>query len=445
MSIYQECRTVMLMSIPLIIGQLGQMLLGVADTMMVGDICVDAVAALSLGSNISVIFLVLGIGILTCVSVRTSMAKGANTPKEARNVCKNGVYLGLGIGIIFFVVTWLSTPLLYSFGSLKTSVLDDAKIYLLIIMASMIPAMIGIALKNHADALNFIWQAFWINIAGVALNIFLNYLLIYGKLGAPELGLEGAGWATLIARVAIVIGMLVWFFNDKRLTDWVPHHWFSKLNPKQIKSLLKLGFPSGLQSCSEVSAFAGAGLIIAEFGEVTLAAHQIALTIAGVAFMIPLGLSIALTIRVGETVGNNQKSYLHTIYLSGWGMACFFSVLSALAFFIFGETFTSFFLNEPHIITFSASLLFIAGVFQIVDGQQIVSVGMLRGLEDTAVPAVFGIVSYWVVGIPTGCYLAFALDMKAHGIWWGLAIGLTCASILLGARLWKKRPRTTAA
>ena len=429
------------MSIPLIIGQIGQMLLHVADNMMIAHKGVDAVAALSLGSNISVIFLVLGIGTLTCISVRTSIAKGSNKPADARSVCKNGVYLSLGLGVLFFLITWLASPLLYTFFDLKKDVLDDSLIYLLIIMASMIPAMVSIALKHHADALNYIWQAFWINIAGVVLNIFLNYLLIFGALGAPELGLAGAGWATLIARISIVVGMLIWFSKDSRLTEWIPHHWFSKLNPKEIKSLLKLGLPAGLQSCCEVSAFAGAGLIIAKFGEQTLAAHQIALTIAGVAFMVPLGLSIALTMRIGETIGNKRQHLLHTIYLSGWSIALIFSVCTTLIFALLGDKLTALFLDDPQTASLAVSLLIVAAIFQIVDGQQIVSVGMLRGLEDTAQPALFGFISYWIIGIPAGCLLAFHYKMGAIGIWWGLAIGLTVAAILLGSRLWKLKPR----
>jgi MATE family multidrug resistance protein len=288
------------------------------------------------------------------------------------------------------------------------------------------------------DALDRMWTAFAISIAAVILNIFLNWVLIYGNLGAPAMGLEGAGYATLISRIILVLAMLVWFAKDASLAKWTPYRWFIRLDTREIKSLLRLGFPAGLQTLTEVGAFVMSGIILGWISKEALAAQQIALVCAGIAFMIPLGISIALTIRVGEKVGRNQTSNLHATYLSGWSLTLVFSILTGMSFLLFGGQMAQQFIDDaPLVIAYATSFLMVAGIFQIVDGQQVASIGMLRGLHDTTKPAVIGFFSYWIIGIPFGYWLAFHTSVGAAGIWWGLALGLTIASILLGVRLWR--------
>jgi len=438
MTLLRESKTILFLATPLIIGQMGQMLLGMVDTIMIAKLGVTELAALTLANNLFYVPFVFGIGILTCISVKTSTARGAGDSTAARSVCRNGVYLGLIIGVLFFLITALTSDVLNHMRQ-DPVVAQRAHSFYLIIMASLIPAMVGIGLKNHADSLNRVWSAFWISIGGVLLNVLLNWVLIYGNLGAPKLNLEGAGIATLLSRIAIVIAMLIWFAKDSSLREWTPYHWFKKLDFPEMKSLTKIGVPSGLQMLTEVGAFVMSGIIIGWFGKEALAAQNIAMVCASLAFMIPLGIAIALTMRVGEKVGQRTTANLHQTYFSGWLLTLCFSCISAIIFLLLSDEITQSFIDDaPAVVALASSFLVVAGIFQIVDGQQVASVAMLRGLQDTTIPAVICFISYWIIGIPFGCWLAYSQEMGPVGVWWGLAVGLTIASLLLGRRLWRK-------
>ncbi len=437
MTVHKESKTILFLSIPLIIGQLGQMLLGLVDSVMIARVGVTELAALTLANSIFFVPFVFGIGILTCISVRTSTARGRNDTPSARSVCRNGVYISLIWGVFIFILALIGSDLLENLKQ-DPLVVKRSRTFFILLMASLIPGLVAVALKNHADALSRIWTAFWISIAGVLLNALLNWIFIFGNLDTPALGLEGAGIATLIARSVTVIAMLVWFKIDTSLLDWTPHNWLKKLDLTEIKRLIRLGLPSGLQSITEVGAFVATGLLIGRFGAEALAAQNVALTFAGIAFMIPLGLSIALTIRVGERIGLGQYNKLKTTFISGWLITLIFSCITAVILLIFrNELASSFVKDAPVVISLATSFLVVAGIFQLVDCQQIASIGMLRGLEDTTMPAWMCLFSYWVIGIPTGYYFAFHREMGPVAIWWGLALGLAVASVLLGIRLWR--------
>lgn len=438
----REVKSILALATPLIIGQLGQMLLGVIDTLMVGSLGVTSLATLTFANNLFIIPLVFGMGILSCISVRTSTARGRNKPEDARNVCRNGIFLAIGISLLFFTAAMAIIPAFHLLDQ-PADVVAAAPPYYIIVMISIIPCLMGIMLKNHADALDRPWPAFWINMSGVALNVVLNWILIFGKFGFPALGLIGAGIATLIARVAIVVALVIWFKKATDLHEWTPKHWMKIPDFKEIKAQLKLGIPSGLQTLAEVSAFATAGLLIGHFGKVQMAAHQISIGIAGMAFMIPLGLSMALTVRIGETIGNELRQ--QTIVKTGWLLTLASSCTSATIFITAGHIIASWFVRGSEnpvvvadIIHTAASLLFVAGIFQIVDGLQVASAGMLRGLHDTRGPAAIGILAYWLIGIPVGYYLSHAAGLEARGVWWGLALGLGIAALFLSTRIWRK-------
>jgi MATE family multidrug resistance protein len=315
-------------------------------------------------------------------------------------------------------------------------VAERAKVFLRIVMASMIPALASIALKNHADALNRPWPPFWIFLGGVVLNIFLNWVMIFGKLGCPELGFEGAAWATLISRMAILIVMVIWLLKARDLQKWVPQRWLRKPDFSDIRRLMAIGMPASVQMLCEVSAFSVAGLLMGRFGPDAMAAHQIAITLAATAFMIPLGMSMALTVRIGEANGAGEIDRLRPIMVSGWLLIAGYAVMVALVFLLLGRALSALFIDAPEVIALSASLLVIVGIFQLVDGLQVASSAMLRGLQDARMPALIGFVSYWCIGLPVSALMGFTFDMGARGVWWGLAAGLFVACVTLGPRLW---------
>lgn len=436
MNLLHESRLTLRLALPLMIGQLSQMLLGVADTVMVGHLGVTELAALTFANSLFHVPFVFGIGLLTGISVVTSNSRGADDPVGARGSCRHGLYLATALGLVMFGVSWIVSLHLDMFGQ-PPAVAARTTVFFRIVMASVIPALASIALKNHADALNRPWPPFWIFLGGVGLNVALNWVMIHGKLGCPVFGFEGAAWATLISRAAIFLAMLVWLCRAKGLREWVPYRWIRSPELTGLRRLLSVGLPASVQMVCEVSAFSLAGLIMGRFGPDAMAAHQIAITLAATAFMIPLGLSMALTVRIGEAYGAGDLQRLRPIAISGWLLAACYSLLAAGSFWVFGKFLASLFISAPGVITLAGSLLVIVGFFQLVDSLQVASSAMLRGLRDARVPAVMGFVAYWLVGLPVGAGLGFGFHLGAIGVWWGLAAGLFVASITLGPRLWR--------
>eukprot|EP00903_Cladosiphon_okamuranus_P003779 g3777.t1 len=443
MSLLTESRQTLKLAFPLIIGQLSQMLLGVADTMMIGKLGVTEMAVLTFANSLFYVPFVFGIGILTSVSVFTANANGSGDEAAGRASCRNGMYVATVLAIVLFLVT---TVLSLNLGIFRQpeQVTELTKTYYQIIMASLIPGLMSVALKNHADALDRPWPPFWIFLWGVVLNVFLNWVMIYGKLGCPALGLNGAAYATLISRVAILVGMFVWLYKGKGMREWTPYRWFRKAEEGEIKRFLGIGFPASLQMICEVSAFAAAGLMMGVFGETAMAAHQVALMCAATAFMVPLGLSMALGVRIGAVSGAKQVERLREIIVSGWMIGALWAVLAVAFFLTCGKWLAAGFIDEAPVIALASKILLVVGVFQLVDTLQVASSSMLRSLHDTRVPALIGFFSYWVVGVPLALWLAVRLDWGAVGVWWGLAVGLFVASFILGPRLWKLTAREAA-
>lgn len=436
MSMILECRQTLKLAFPLVIGQVSQMLLGVADTVMIGKLGVTELAVLTFANSLFYVPFVFGIGVLTAISVFTSNARGAGDTAAGRASCRLGVYISTVLGLLLFGLMWLLSLNLGMFGQPK-EVEESTGPFFIIIMASLVPALMSLALKNHADSLDRPWPPFWIFLSGVVLNVFLNWVMIYGNLGCPAWGLEGAAIATLIARIAILVAMFVWLYHAKGLREWVPYHWFRMPAKAETRKFLGIGFPASLQMICEVSAFSTAGLLMGRFGAVAMAAHQVALMCAATAFMVPLGLSMALSVRIGSASGAGEFHRLRKIIVSGWWLGAGWALVGALIFFFFGKWLASLYIDKLPVIELAAAIMVVVGVFQLFDSLQICSVAMLRGLHDARMPAVMGFVAYWVIGIPIGVFLSIKLGYGAVGVWCGLASGLMVACVLLTPRLWK--------
>jgi MATE family multidrug resistance protein len=436
MSLLTESRLTLKLAFPLAIGQVSQMLLGVADTVMIGRLGVTELAVLTFANSLFYVPFVFGIGILTSVSVFTAGAAGSGDEAAGRASCRHGVYLATVLGLLLFGLMALVSVNLGLFHQ-PPEVEERTGAYFRIIMASMVPGLMSMALKNHADALDRPWPPFWIFLWGVALNVFLNWVMIFGKLGCPAMGIEGAAWATFISRTAILVGMFVWLYRGKGMRKWTPFHWFKPPVLSEIRKFLGIGFPASIQMICEVSAFSIAGLMMGRFGQTAMAAHQVALMCAATAFMIPLGLSMALSVRIGSAAGAGQEERLRKIAVSGWWLGAGYALIGALFFMIFGSWLASLFIDEQPVIRLAASILVVVGVFQIFDSLQVGSVAMLRGLHDTRMPALIGFFAYWIVGLPVAVLLSEKFGLGAVGVWCGLAAGLFIACVTLGPRLWQ--------
>lgn len=432
-----ESRLTIRLAIPLIIGQLGQMLISLSDTLMLGWLGVTELAACSFANTLIYLPMMFGIGMSMAVSIRVSHARGANDPAAARAALRHGLYVTLAMGILTVLAALAIRPFFGLFRQ-DPEVIAIVPDFLLLLAASMIPAMGSMAVKNHADAMNRPWPVFWISLAGVALNILLNWMLIFGKWGAPHLGFEGAAVATLIARTASLIGMIAWCRGDAALKEWVPKRWLRMPDWAAVRDLLRTGFPASMQLVAEVSAFMMATFIIGSMGKDELASHQVAIQCAATIFMIPLGISMALTVRIGEAFGARNHASMRPILTSGWMMGLAFALLSVSAFSFLNREIAGLFIKDPNVLRMAASLLVVAGFFQFSDTMQIIAAGALRGLDDVKVPAWMSFGAYWVVSIPLGYVLAYPLGMGVTGMWWGITLGLTITAVLLGRRIWRK-------
>ncbi|TLD69022.1 MATE family efflux transporter [Phragmitibacter flavus] len=439
-SLATESRLTFRLALPLIIGQLSQMLLGLADTIMIGKLGVPHLGASTIATNLLIVPLMLGFGLLSSISVRVSQAHGANQPDEAAKALRHGTWLALAFGLLAALGSIAIVPFLSSMRQ-PEEVVFLVPTFLITCGISIIPALLGMAWKSHADALNRPWIPFWIQLGGVLLNILLNWILIWGKLGLPAFGLEGAGYATLLSRIITAVLMFQWLTRAAFAKPWLPKRWLAPCDIATFKNLLIIGIPASLHLLTEVGAFSACTLMIGTLGAIPLAAHQVALNCASTTFMIPLGVGMAMTVRVGEIVGSglpHEHARLRRVLLSGWLFAVGFMILSMLMFFFYGAWIAHQFVADSEVVRLAAKLLIIAAIFQMADGFQVVSVFALRGINDVKVPARMVFVAYWLIAIPLGLWFGLHKQWGVEGIWWPLALGLGIAAVVLGRRAWRK-------
>lgn len=435
-SVWRETRGTTVLALPLVAGHVCQMLMGVVDTLMIGRLGVVPLAAGTLAMTLVHVPLIVSVGVLVSVAIRVSQARGAGDVAGARGAVRNGLYLAFFMGGLAMLGGYLFHPALGLLGQ-DAEVAAASETYFLIVIASLVPGLACMVFKSFADAMNRPWGAFWISLGDVGLNVLLNWMLIWGNLGAPALGLEGAGWATLIARIVGMVVLFGWTSRWGNFGEWVPRRWLRAPDWTAIRSLLRVGLPTSAQLLAEVGAFVMATVMIGWISAESLAAHQIAITCASTTFMIPLGISMALTVRMGEAWGAGETERMRPIVTSGLLLGASVMVASAVTFLLAGRTIAGWFIPDVAVIGIAAQLFVLAGIFQISDGIQIVASGCLRGINDVRIPAWIALAAYWMVALPLGAWLAFGWGMGAMGIWSGLATGLLIAAVWLGTRVWR--------
>ncbi len=433
--VFRELRPTLRLAVPISAGHVGQMLMGVADTIMVGHVSTLALAACAFANNVIIVIAVAGFGLLTAVSIRVSNAFGRGDASAMARAFHAGNGLSIAGGLLSVVLVYALFPALHFLGQ-APGVVEESRGYLFVVGWSLLPAWLASSARNYLDAQSHPWPSFWIMLGGVLLNVFLNWILIFGHLGAPALGLFGAGLATLLSRI-LTTAALFWFIYASR---WRPleRMILGKLWWAEQAAILRLGIPAGLQLTCEMSTFAGAALLVGLLGAVPLAAHQIAMTCASTTYMFPLGIAMATTVRVAQVLGAGKPQLLRPIAVGAWGLGIILMAGFAVLFLIANNLIASAFVRDPEVIQLAASLLVIAGIFQLMDGTQVVGTGLLRGLHDTKGPMLITVGAYWILALPLGVWLTFSLGMGAQGVWIGLALGLTVASALLVKRFLKR-------
>lgn len=421
------------LALPVIVGQLGIIMMGVVDNVMVGRIGYNPLAASALANGIFFLIFVIGMGVTYAVSPLVSNALGKGNPELCGNILKQSLVVNLIIGILLGLVTYFSAEL-FQFMNQKEKVVEYAIPYLRILAFSIPMMMVFLTYKHFLEGLSIMRPAMVIVLVANLVNVFGNYCLIFGNFGFPKLELNGAGLSTLFSRF-FMMAMLILFLNkNSRVKKYRPELLHYKIDLKVVKEILALGLPSGVQYFFEVGAFFFTAIMIGWFGAQQLAAHQIALNLASITYMVVVGISAAAAIRVAKFVGEGNLLETKKAGQSALFLAAGFMSLCAMLFFLTNNMLPELYVKNPEVKVIAASLILIAAFFQIFDGIQCVGLGILRGISDVKFPTAVTFIAYWIVGLPVGALLAFYFELNVQGIWIGLSIGLATSATLLSSR-----------
>jgi MATE family multidrug resistance protein len=435
-----EFRKNLKVALPIMAGQLGQITVNVADNLMVGHLGAAALAAISLSIAIFVIFLVVGMGISFALPPLVANAHGANEPRRISRYFKHSLIVNLAFAGFSILCMELILPLLTFFGQ-DPEVVDLAAPYLRISAWSMIPIMFFQTFRCYSDGLSETVPPMIAMISGNVVNIFLNYVLIFGKLGMPALGVTGAAIGTLISRLVMIALIILLLKRWKGLWQPIRQADYKRYRKALFKRILDLGVPTSLQLFFEVSAFAAAALLMGMISKETQAAHQIAINLAAITFMVCTGMGMAATVRVGNQLGQANLQGARSAGFSAVIQTAAFMLVAAFIFILFREYLPTMYIDDSEVISIASLLLIFAAVFQIPDGIQAVSLGMLRGIQDVKIPSLITFVSYWIFGLPVSVLTAFYFQMGAGGVWTGLVVGLTLSASLLTWRFHRQTVR----
>ncbi|WP_223883319.1 MATE family efflux transporter [Arenibacter lacus] len=438
----KEFRYNLTLSFPVILGMLGHTFVQFADNIMVGQLGTAELAAVSLGNSFVFIAMSFGIGFSTAITPLVAEADGAKNIGDGKSALKHGLVLCTLIGLFLFGVILMGKPLMYMMKQ-PDEVVALAMPYLDLVAFSLIPLIIFQALKQFSEGLSQTTYPMYATVIANVVNITLNYLLIFGSLGFPKLGIVGAAVGTLISRVVMVIFLWQLIKRKKKFKAYVTGINFRKIERKVMRKIVDLGFPSALQMFFEVAIFTAAVWLSGVLGKNAQAANQIALNLSSMTFMVGMGLGVAAMVRVGNQKGIGSFKDLRRIALSIFLLTFLLEVVFAISFIVLKDWLPTIYLDlgdmenlmdNTEVVILAAQLLFVAAFFQISDGVQVVVLGALRGLQDVKVPTMITFVAYWLIGFPISFYLGIYTSYGSMGIWIGLLAGLTASAIMLYIR-----------
>lgn len=436
-----DIRETILLALPVVVGELGWMFMGVADTILVSHLGPAAIGAAGIGGSVYFTFAVFGMGLFLGLDTLVSQAHGAGNGTATKQWLRTGLVLSLiltPVLMLFFSVLLWSVHL----WGLSPEVQPLAEPYMEAVLWGSGPLLCYSACRRYLQSIGRVRPVMIVLVSANLINLLGNWLLINGHWGLPRLGVTGSAWATVVSRLFLAVS-LVWIIL-KSDSGVFQKGWFGSVSGKDLWHLVRLGLPAALQVTLEVGIFSLAGTLVGRMTPVALASHQIVLNISSLTFMIPLGISSAAAVRVGHAFGAQK---LQNAKQAGWsaiGLTVCVMIVIALNFLLIPETLVGFFTTDQKIISQGIALLAIAAVFQIFDGLQAVTTGALRGLGDTLTPAVTNLVAHWAIGLPVGVYLAFWYGLEVRGIWIGLSTGLiVIGAVLLGFWIVKSRRLTS--
>lgn len=426
------------LALPVVISQLAHTLVHTADSIIVGQfVGTTALAAVSLVNAVFIILLVIGLGIsygLTPLIAQKSIQKDY---AACGKLLAASLLINIVTGIVLFLLVYAGAKLVLHRLGQAEEVVDLARPFLIMMGISAIPLMVFNTFKQFAEGLGFTRHAMKISIWGNVLNVCLGIILVRGMFGMPRLGVMGVGWSTLIDRSVMAIAMSVYVARSHYFRNYVRTFSFLRIQMTHIRNILKLGAPVALQYTFEISAFAGAAILIGTISPTAQAAHQVAINLASLTYMMASGVAAAAAVKSGNNFGLKDFGGLRISAMASYHIVIAFMGFTALLFILGNTILPQLYTSDPAVIAIAAQLLIIAGLFQLLDGSQVVGLGILRGMGDVNIPAFITFLAYWVIGIPVAWLLGITLGLGVHGVWYGLTLGLFAAALLLYIRFRK--------
>lgn len=424
----------MILAWPLVVTQIGHIITGMVDNIFLGQLGPTEQAAGILSNNLYVLLLVFTIGVSYATTPLVTSANEKHDLLKKASLFKNSLFLNAIVAIVCFIVLFLSSGLLKHMQQ-PTEVVELAVPFFDVLIFGMIPVSLFFSCKQYCEGLSNTRMALIISIVGNLINIILNYCLIYGKCGLPQMGYMGSAWASFFARLFMGLSFLVLIFKSPVTKEIAKVYKQSKINWQELKDLWRIGFNSAMQFTFEVAAFVIAGLMAGSFGKEQIDAHGIALSIAAFTYMFGSGIGSASTIRSGTFKA--QNNWVEIKKASSASMRLVLLIMGALGLLllVLNTVLPLAFSNVPVIVNLASTLLIIAAMFQLFDGLQVTIIGILRGLEDTRMPTYITLIGYWVIALPLAYLFAFTFKWETVGIWIALLLSLAFVAIALYVRL----------
>jgi MATE family multidrug resistance protein len=423
---------------PLAAAYIAEMAISLTDTIVVGRLGSTELAAVGITANLFFSLLFVAMSVVSVVAVLAAEAHAKNDPAGVAHATRQGFWVSIALTLPALLIGWYIAPIL-SFLGQDPVILPFAEAYVRAVIWGFLPYLLFSVLRSLMTALGRTTSVFLITLGSILLNLALNYILVFGHLGLPAMGVAGAGWASTIVCWWMLAALIIEVSWSRRFKVYRVFHALLRIDLTTIGQILRLGLPAGGMAAAESGFFTACALLMGVIGASALAANQIAIMFLSIMFMVPAAISHAASARVafGLGLGDARAGRRAGIVAMVTGVSyMLFSVAVVLAI---PETIANLFLDptmagNEEVIALAVQLLFIAAIYQVGDGLQIVATGALRGLKDTVMPLVIGLCGYWVVGLGTGAILAFWMAWGPTGIWWGMVSGLTVTAILLTLR-----------
>jgi MATE family multidrug resistance protein len=425
------------LAIPLVLTQAGQMTVQLVDTAMVGRVGTVELAAASFASSMYIVVMLFGLGIFLGVTPLVGQSLGSNNDREVAGIMRSGFALS---GLLVPVITLLalSVSWIMPFMGQPDAVVQLAVPFYRLLAISTAPFLMFVLLKQIGEGLGNTIMAMAVTISANILNVILNYLLIFGHMGFPRLGLLGSGCASLAARAVMPMLLYAGLSHLRSTSPYFALMRATRATAQDIKKIFNLGLPIAAQLVLEVAAFSYSAVMMGWLGEVPLASHQVAMGLASFTFMLANGVAMATTIRISFQVGTRSHENMERVAFSALHLALMYMSLCSLGFLLFRHQLPRIFTHDVHVIEVAASLLIVAALFQLFDGLQIVCLGILRGFADVRAPMLISGFSYIVIGLSVSYLCAFTWEMGPAGIWYGFLAGLIAAGVLLALRIGRR-------